>query len=78
MPQLGTHMQCSNSVTCFQELLHMLLDFMPQMFINGYYSTQGTVCNKKSTMFSTLYKSTHNIDEGGYTVHSTIATDPPS
>lgn len=75
MPQLSTRMQCTNSATCFQELLHMLLDFMPQMFINSYYSTQGTVSNKKSTMFSTLYKSTHNIDEGGDTVHSTIATD---
>lgn len=42
MPQLSTRMQCTNSATCFQELLHMLLDFMPQMFINSYYSTQGT------------------------------------
>lgn len=77
MPQLGTRMQCTNSATCFQELLHML-DFMPQMFINSYYSTQGTVSNKKCTKFSTLYKSTHNIDEGGDTDHSMIATDPAS
>lgn len=78
MPQSGTRMQCTNSATCFQELLHMLLDFMPQTFINGYYSTQGTVSNKNSTMFSTLYKSTHNKDKGGDTVYSTIATGPAS
>lgn len=51
MPQLSTRMQCTNSVICFQELLHMLLDFMPQMFINSHYSTQGTVSNKNPQCF---------------------------